>query len=134
MATMTTTAPSRDATTDADAIRAIIDDVAAGVTARDADRCVARFAPDARSVIATGARSIGRDAIRAAHVAAFASGTTPTTARFELVDLTFPRPDVALATTEATSGGSGSSTVVTWLLTREGDGWWIAARQFTRAT
>ena len=131
MDAMTTTAPP---TTEAQAIQAVIDDVAAGVTARDADRCASHFAPDARSVITTGQRSVGREAIHAAHVAGFAAATVPTNARFDIVDLTFPRPDVALATTEATAGTSGPTTVVTWLLTREDDRWLIAARQFTRVT
>lgn len=134
---MSTTAPPSEMLTaahraDVEAIRGIIDDVAAGVTAKDPDRCVARFAPDARSVVASGVRSVGRDAIRAAHVAAFAAATTPPAARFALVDLVFPRPDVALATTEASGGPGGPTAVVTWLLTREDDGWWISARQFTR--
>ncbi|SDC22241.1 YybH family protein [Nocardioides lianchengensis] len=119
-------------------ITALLEDVAAGITARDPDRCVARFAPDARSVIANGARAVGREAIRAAHVAAFAAGGPPRSARFVVLDLHLPRPDLAIVTTGAFAAGPEDEvdldhppTVVTWTLVREDDGWWVAARQFT---
>ncbi|WP_244929556.1 SgcJ/EcaC family oxidoreductase [Nocardioides sp. W7] len=119
-------------------ITALLDDVAAGITARDPDRCVARFAPDARSVIANGARAVGRDAIRAAHVAAFAAGGPPKSARFAVLDLHLPWPGLAIVTTGAYAAGAGDEvdldrppTVVTWTLLRADDGWWVAARQFT---
>ncbi|MEI5672343.1 MULTISPECIES: YybH family protein [unclassified Nocardioides] len=119
-------------------ITALLEDVAAGITARDPDRCVARFAPDARSVIANGARAVGREAIRAAHVAAFAAGGPPRSARFVVLDLHLPRPDLAIVTTGAYAAGPEDEvdldhppTVVTWTLVREDDGWWVAARQFT---
>jgi uncharacterized protein (TIGR02246 family) len=123
------------------AIEALIDGVAAGLAARDPDTCVARFADDARSVIANGQRSSGRDAVRAAHVDAFATGTIPGTPRFVVLDVLFVRPDVAIATTGAHPDDpdqpidpDAPPTVVTWTLVREDDGWWVAARQFTRAT
>ena len=141
----TTTAPPTladpaDHTEDRAAIEALLAAVAAGITARDPDACVARFADDARSVIATGRRSTGRDAVREAHVAAFAAAGIPTAARFALLDLVFVRPDVAIATTGAYPAGpdepvdlDAPPTVVTWTLVRVDDGWWVAARQFTRA-
>ena len=140
----TTTAPPTladpaDRTADRAAIEALIADVAAGITARDPDACVARFAADARSVIATGRRSIGRAAIREAHVAAFATTGIPTAARFVLLDLAFVRPDVAVATTGAYPAGpdepvdlDAPPTIVTWTLVRSDSTWWVAARQFTR--
>lgn len=119
-------------------ITALLEDVAAGITARDPDRCVARFAPDARSVIANGARAVGREAIRAAHVAAFAAGGPPRSARFVVLDLHRPRPDLAIVTTDAYAVAPDDEvdldhppTIVTWTLLREDDGWWVAARQFT---
>src|SRR4051812_34591049 len=121
-----------------DDIRALIDDVAAGVTTRDPERCVARFAADAVSVIANGARSFGRDAIHQAHVDAFTAGAPPGTVRFVILDAAFPRPDVAIVTTGAYRAAldedvdlDNPSTVVSWTLLREPDGWWVAARQFT---
>jgi len=134
-----TLADPGDHAADRAAIEALIDDVAAGITARDPDVCVARFAADARSVIATGRRVVGRDAIREAHVAAFATAGAPATARFVLLDLLFVGPDVAVATTGAYAAGpdepidrDAPPTVVTWTLVRTADGWWVAARQFTR--
>lgn len=121
-------------------ITALIDDVAAGIRARDADRCVARFAPDARAITTPTLRSIGRDAIRAAHEAALAAGGPPRNARFVVLDHHFPRPGVAIVTTGAYAAGPDDEVdlddpraVVTWTLLREDDGWWIAARQFTAA-
>ncbi|HEX7131612.1 MAG TPA: SgcJ/EcaC family oxidoreductase [Iamia sp.] len=134
---MLTTAPAP--THDIAAIEALLDDVAAGIAAQDPDRCVARFAVDARSVNTAGQRGVGRDAIRAAHVASFAAGILPATPRFALLDVVFVRPDVAIATTGAYANApdepvdlDAPPTVVTWTLVREDDGWWIAARQFTR--
>jgi uncharacterized protein (TIGR02246 family) len=127
--------------TDLDEIRALIDDVAVGISRRDPDHCVARFAPDARSVIADGTRAIGREAIREAHVQAFARpGGPPGGARFAVLDAHLPRPDLAIVTTGAYRAGPTDEldldrppTVVTWTLVREPDGWWVVARQFTPA-
>ena len=125
--------------TELDEIRALIDDVAVGISLRDPDRCVARFAPDARSVIANGARAIGREAIREAHVQAFARpGGPPGSARFAVIDAHQPRADIAVVTTGAYRASVDDEldldhppTVVTWTLAREADGWWVVARQFT---
>jgi uncharacterized protein (TIGR02246 family) len=134
---MTTTAPD----TDLARIRAVISDVAAGVTAKDADRCAAWFTPDARSVTADGARAVGRDAIRAAHQAAFAGSLATTVAHFEVVDTLFLGPDVAVVTAGAYAGGTGPrtdldrpGTVITHVMVRDGETWAIAARQFTRVS
>lgn len=143
---MTTTAPpaptlgdTADHTADITAIEDLIASVATGIAAQDPDACVARFAADARSVIATGQRGVGRDAIHRAHVDAFARAGVPASARFALLDVVFVRPDVAIATTGAFPVGpdepidlDAPPTVVTWTLVRQGDGWWVAARQFTR--
>lgn len=137
----TTTAPptladTTDHAADIAAIEALIDAVAEGIGARDPDACVARFATDVRSI--TGQRLVGRAAVREAHVAVFASGGVPARARFDLVDVLFVRPDVAVATTGAHPAGpedpidrDDPPTLVTWTLVREDDGWWVAARQFT---
>lgn len=122
-------------------ITALIDDVAVGIRTQDADRCVARFAAGARAVTTPTLRPVGREAIRAAHEAAFAAGGPPRNARFVVLDAHFPRPDVAIVTTGAYAARPDEEvdldrprTVVTWTLLREDDGWWIAARQFTAAS
>ena len=124
---------------DVAAIRDLLAGVEAGVNARDPERCVARFAADARSVTADGRRAVGRDAVRAAHAAAFAGPLATVTARFALIDVCFPRDDVAVATTGAWAVGDGAEvdrdrppTVVVYVLVRDRDGWWVASRQFTR--
>lgn len=134
-----TLADPGDHAADVAAIGALIADVAAGIGAQDPDRCVARMAADVRSVIATGRRGVGRDAVREAHVAAFAAGGVPARARFTVLDVLFVRPDVAIATTGAHRAGpddpidvDAPPTVVTWALVRQDDGWWVAARQFTK--
>jgi uncharacterized protein (TIGR02246 family) len=132
-AAMPTTTP------DISAIEAVIADVAAGLVARDADACVAAFAPDARSI--TGQRLVGRDAIRDAHIAAFATGGVPTTPRFVILDVHLVRPDVAIVTTGAYAAGPDEAvdldappTLVTWTMVHDDDRWTIAARQFSRMT
>ena len=128
----TTDAPER--TEDIAAIVGVIDAVADGIERRDPDACVARFTADARSI--TGARIVGRDAIRAAHVTVFAADGVPATPRFALLDVVFLRPDVAHVTTGAYAAEpidlDAPPTLVTWTMVREDDGWWIAARQFTK--
>lgn len=119
-------------------ITALLDDIAAGISTRDADRVVARFAADARAVTTPELRPIGREAIRAAHEAAFGAGGPARNARFVVLDLHLPRPDLAIVTTGAYAAGPDEAvdldhpgTVVTWTLLHEDDGWWVAARQFT---
>lgn len=127
------------ADSDLDGIRAVIDDLAAGVNAKDADRCADLFSPDARVVTTTGARAVGREAIRAAHLAAFAgSRATGTTAHFEVLDVHFVHPDIAVVTAGAYARDDGAAVdldrpglVVVHVLVRDGDTWSIAARQFT---
>ena len=121
------------------AIRALLAGVEAGVTGKDPDQCVSRFAADARSVTADGSRAIGREAIRTAHVKAFAGSLATTVAHFEVLDVVFVRDDVAVATTGAWAVQDGRtevdldhpSSVVVYVLARE-DGWWVASRQFTK--
>ena len=81
---------------------------------------------------------VGREAVRAAHAAAFAALGTAR-ARFVLLDIAFPRDDVAIATTGAWVADDPDAidpdrpqTLVGYVLVRERDGWWVAARQFTR--
>ncbi|MBZ5741012.1 SgcJ/EcaC family oxidoreductase [Nocardioides sp. GBK3QG-3] len=126
-------------TTDLDEIRALIDDVAAGVNSHDPDRCVAHVHADAVFVVANGSRAHGRAAVRAAHERAFAAAATPAgDARFVVLDAAFPRPDLAVVTTGAYRAGPDEavdlerpSMVVLWTLAREAGGWSVVARQFT---
>jgi uncharacterized protein (TIGR02246 family) len=143
---MTTPAPVLDRRADERAddiaeIRLLLADIESGVNARDPDRCVARFAADTVSVTASGARAVGREAVRAAHEAAFAGALKAVVAHFQVLDVLFVRDDVAIATTGAWAVQNGvaidrdrPATVVTYVVTREPDGWWVAARQFTPAT
>lgn len=125
---------------DVAAVRELLAGVEDGMNARDADRCVARFAADVRSVTSAGTRAVGRDAVRAAHGPAFAA-LGPSRVRFALLDVAFPRADLAVAVTGAWKLDDPAArvdlgrppTVVTYVLVREPDGWWVAARQFTLA-
>jgi uncharacterized protein (TIGR02246 family) len=132
--------PTHERDADVAAIRALLAGVEDGLNARDADRCVERFAADTRSVTSAGRRAVGREAIRAAHATAFAALGTAR-ARVALLDVGFPRDDVAVATTGLWPVDDGATvdlerpaTVVVYVLVREPDGWWVAARQFTRVT
>ena len=70
---------------------------------------------------------------------ALAGSLATTVARFEVLDVVFIRDDVAVATTGAWAVQDGGtevdldrpSSVVVYVVVRE-DGWWVAARQFTK--
>lgn len=100
--------PSDDRAIDLARIRDLLAGIEAGVNARDPDRCVARFADDTVSVTASGARVVGRAAVRAAHEAAFAGPLRAVVARFEVLDALFVRDDVAVVTTGAWAVDGGA--------------------------
>jgi len=125
---------------DVAAIRAVVADVEAGFNGNDVDRATAHFAADAVSVGVTGAELVGIDAIVAAHRSLFAGVLADQHARYEVVDVAFVRPDVALARkhawatdAEGTDLDVGHAMVALYVMVREEGRWWIAARQNTLA-
>jgi uncharacterized protein (TIGR02246 family) len=117
------------------AIRAVIADIEAGFNTDDAERSVAHFTEDASTVSAAGALVTGRAALLAAHRAGDGQR-----ARYELGEITFPRPDVALAHKRARAVGADGTPldldhtmIALYVFVRDDGRWRVAARQDTLA-
>ena len=129
---------THDHAADRAAIERVIADVEAGFNAHDAALSVAHFAANASAVSVRGAQVSGHDALLEAHRAGFAGPLRDQHARYELADVTFLRPDVAVAhkcaratTPEGEPIDVGHAMIALYVLVREGGRWWIAARQNT---
>jgi uncharacterized protein (TIGR02246 family) len=129
-----------DHTDDVAAIRAVIADIEAGFNANDAERSVAHFAEDATAVNVAGVLVAGRRALLDAHRAGFAGPLRDQYARYELGEVTFLRPDVAVAHKRARAvDASGEpldldhTMIALYVFVRDGDRWQVAARQNTLA-
>jgi uncharacterized protein (TIGR02246 family) len=122
------------------AIRRIIADVQAAFNTNDADLMTEHFAKDATAVTAMGERVTGWDALLAANREGLAGFLRDQYARYDVTDVRFLRPDVALAYKEAratTSTGDlidlDHTMVALYVLVKDNDRWRIAARQNTLA-
>jgi uncharacterized protein (TIGR02246 family) len=129
---------STDHTADVEAIRRIVADIEKGFNDNDADLLVEHFAQNGSGVTATGAQIDGRDAMLEVSRAGLAGPLRDERARYELADVVFVRPDVALAHKRAWAvDGSGEPIDVghamnaLYVLVREGERWWVVARQNT---
>ena len=128
-----------DTTTgDVAAIERVIADVEAGFNANDPELSIAHFAPDATAVSVNGTLVAGRDELLDAHRAGYAGPLRDQYARYELADVRFLRPDVAIAykrATATTRDGEpldvGHAMIALYVLVREDGRWWVAARQNT---
>ncbi len=123
---------------DLEAIAAVIADVEAGFNGNDPALATRHFAANAREVAVTGAAVAGIDEIVDAHVRGFAGPLRDQHARYEVGDVTFVRPDVALVQKRATATdpagtpiGVGHQMVALYVMVRERGRWWIVARQNT---
>jgi uncharacterized protein (TIGR02246 family) len=128
----------RSHTTDVEAIRRIIADVEKGFNDNDADLLVEHFAQNASSVTVTGVQIDGRDAMLEASRAGLAGPLRDQRARYELADVVFVRPDVALAHKHAwaidEAGAQidvGHAMSALYVLVRENGRWWAVSRQNT---
>jgi uncharacterized protein (TIGR02246 family) len=135
---MTTTDRTTDRTADDVAIRNLIHEIERSFNENDADLAVAQFTDDAVAVGVNGALNDGRDALLAAHRTGFAGALRDQRARYELGELRFLGPDVAVAHKRAwATDGDGNdldadhAMVALYVFVRQGDGWRVAARQNT---
>ncbi|MPY95999.1 MAG: SgcJ/EcaC family oxidoreductase [Acidimicrobiia bacterium] len=139
-----TTRPPRvqDSTTDHDrdlaAITQVIADIETGFNTKDQALSVAHFAENASGVSVAGVQVSGYDALLEAHRAGLAGALRDQFARYELADLVFVRPDVAIAHKRAwatTSDGDpidvDHAMVALYVLVKEAGRWWVVARQNT---
>ena len=127
-----------DRTADVEAIRQVIADTERAFNTNDAELLVEHFAENATAVGVTGAQLDGRAAVLVAGRALFAGALRGQRVRYELADVLFVRPDVALAHKHATAVdaqgapiGVGHAMTALYVLVREDGRWWIAARQNT---
>jgi uncharacterized protein (TIGR02246 family) len=123
---------------DVAAIAGVIADVERGFNTKDVELSVKHFAPDATAVGVRGLLLAGRDELLEAHRAGYAGPLRDQYARYELDDVRFLRPDVALAykrATAATREGEpldvGHAMIALYVLVRDDGRWRIAARQNT---
>jgi uncharacterized protein (TIGR02246 family) len=129
---------TRDHSDDIVAIEQLIADVEAGFNANDPDRSVAHFASDASAVDAAGRLARGRDELLEADRTRLAGPARDQHVRYELADVVFLRPDVAVAHKRARATNAageaidvGHSMISLYVLVRQQGRWWIAARQDT---
>jgi uncharacterized protein (TIGR02246 family) len=133
-----TLSDTADHTADIAEIRRVVADIETAFNTNDVDLAVAHFAADATATTATGVRVTGLEALRDAHRAGFAGFLADQFARYEVVEVTFPRPDVALAHKRAWATDEhgadldvGHAMVALYVLVRDRGRWWIAARANT---
>ena len=94
---------------DVAASRRVIADAEQAFNANDAELLVEHFAENATAVGVTGTRLNGRAGVLEAGTALFAGPLRDQRARYELADVLFVRPDVALAHKHATAiDGAGA--------------------------
>jgi uncharacterized protein (TIGR02246 family) len=120
------------------AIRTLIAELEAGFNGNDAERSVAAFTADATAVDVAGRLLAGRDALLAAHRAGFAGPLAGQHARYELGEITFLRPDVAVAHKRASAVAADGTPleldhtmIALYVFVRAGGDWRVAARQNT---
>ncbi len=127
-----------DHTADIAAIRAVIAEIETGFNEHDAERSVAQFTDDATAVNVGGTLIAGRDALLDAHRAGFAGPLGDQYARYELGEITFLRPDVAVAHKRARATDADGNPIdldhtmiALYVFVREVGRWRVAARQNT---
>jgi uncharacterized protein (TIGR02246 family) len=123
---------------DAQAIRDVIEDIEVGFNTNDAELCVAHFTEDAWAVAVTGTRVAGRPALLEAHRAGLAGPLRDQYARYEVGEVNFLRPDIAIAQKYATATHPDGrpidldhAMIALYVLVRLGGRWQVAARQNT---
>lgn len=127
-----------DHSADIAAIEQIVASVETAYNTNDAELMTADFAANAMVVNAMGALLTGRADLLAANRAGLAGFLRDQYVRYEVTDITFLRPDVALAhkvarATTATGEliDTDPAMIALYVLVKENGRWWTAARQNT---
>ena len=125
-------------TEDEAAIRRIVADVQTAFNTNDPVLMNKHFATDASVVTAMGKRIVGLDALREAAEQGMAGALARQYVRYDVVDIRFLLPDVALAYKEATATTADGepleldhSMSALYVLVKEDGRWLVAARQNT---
>lgn len=123
---------------DLEAIRQVIADVQTGFNTNDAEKLVMHLAQNATTVNVMGMQFSGWDANYSTSQRGLAGPLRDEFARYELQDIQFIRPDVAIAhkralaiTPEGNAIEGGQRMVALYVLVKEQGRWWIMARQNT---
>lgn len=127
-----------DHAADIAAIRQLVTDVETGYNTNDAELMVSGFTADAAAGNAVGAIVSGYDALLDAARYGLAGFLADEHVRYEVTDIVFLRPDIAIAHKAAravTAQGEpidrDPAMVALYVLVREDGRWWVAARQNT---
>ncbi|MEU4648300.1 SgcJ/EcaC family oxidoreductase [Nocardia fluminea] len=127
-----------DHTADIAAIRRIVTDTQTAYNTNDAELMTAQFTANAVVGNAVGMLISGYAALLAANRQGLAGFLKDEYVRYDVVDVTFLRPDVAIAhkTARATTADGAlidtePAMVALYVLVKEDGQWWTAARQNT---
>ena len=123
---------------DIEEIKRIISDVEIGFNSNDPGLSVEHFARNGSAVDVAGALLSGREALLEANREGLPGPLRDQFARFEVGDVIFLRPDVAVThkrawatTVDGEPKVAGHSMIALYVFVREDGRWWIAARQNT---
>lgn len=123
---------------DIDEIKQVIADVERGFNTKDAALMNKHMAPDATVVSVLGVRVVGLPEIMAVSEKGLAGPLRDQFARYEVRDVRFVRPDVALVHKEAFAVTADGEPIdldhamnALYVLVRADGRWWITARQNT---
>ncbi|MFD6398575.1 SgcJ/EcaC family oxidoreductase [Nocardia sp. NPDC060249] len=127
-----------DHTADIAAIRRIIADTQTAYNTNDAELMTAQFTANAVVGNAVGMLISGRDALLDSNRRGLAGFLKDEFVRYDVVDVTFLRPDVAIAhktaratTADGTLIDTEPAMVALYVLIKQDEQWWTAARQNT---
>lgn len=120
------------------AVERVIADVERGFNTNDAELLVEHFAENASAVTVTGAQVDGRATLLETSRTGLAGPLRDQRAAYVLADVTFVRPDVAVAHTQARAVGDdgrpvdlGHTMSALYVLVKQDGRWWIVARRNT---
>ncbi|WP_280234138.1 SgcJ/EcaC family oxidoreductase [Nocardia cyriacigeorgica] len=127
-----------DHAADISAIEGLIADVETGYNTNDAELMISGFTANAAAGNAVGMVITGRDALLDSGRRGLAGFLKNEYVRYEITDITFLRPDVAVAhkaaratTADGTLIDQDPAMVALYVLVKEGERWWVAARHNT---
>ncbi|MRH86697.1 SgcJ/EcaC family oxidoreductase [Nocardia sp. SYP-A9097] len=127
-----------DHTADITAITQVIANSQQAFNANDAELMAADYAANASAGNAVGMVMHGADAVRAASEVGLAGFLKNQYVRYDIADITFPRPDIALVhklARETTATGElvdqEPAMVALYVLAKEHGRWWTIARHNT---
>ncbi|WP_433684337.1 SgcJ/EcaC family oxidoreductase [Nocardia sp. CA-119907] len=120
------------------AIERIIANVQTAYNTNDAELMTADFTADAAVVNAVGALMVGKDALLEANRQGLAGFLKDQYVRYDVADIVFLRPDIAIAhkvaratTAEGALIDIDHAMIALYVLVKENGRWWTAARQNT---